>query len=103
MAAGRKKAARGENPNARKQKKLWGKTFGRDVARGEVKKRRTTAKTAAKSKRGRRNSDGLDSAEAMFETFHQKKPGQVIEYDQLYRLPRELRGNGTADRAEILA
>jgi hypothetical protein len=83
MAAGRKKAARG-NPNVRKQKKLFNKTFGKQVTREHLSGKKKAAKAR---KHGRRNSDGLDSAEAMFETFHQKRPGQVIEYDQLYRYP----------------
>jgi hypothetical protein len=38
-------------------------------------------------KRKRRNSDALDRAEAKFLEFHGKKPGQILEYDQVYKYP----------------
>ena len=103
MAKGRKKAARGTKPAAKKTaarktavkgrnpQKLTGKKkteFLERMARGRKKAKRTM-KPAAKRGNGkkRRNTDGLDHAERMFETFHQRPPNQIIEYDQTYRYP----------------
>jgi hypothetical protein len=66
MAKGRKKAARG-NPK---------------IARNKPAKK----KAPIKGKR-RRNPDTEEAASRMFETFHQKAPGRIVEYEELVQFP----------------
>lgn len=83
----KKKAAKRaprKNPNVRKQKKLFGKTFGRAVAREHLAGKKKAAKAR---KHARRRNSGDDDAAAMFETFHQKAPGRILEYEELVRFP----------------
>lgn len=74
MAKGRKKAGRA-NPK---------KKAGRKAARGT---KAHHAPKKRKAQKRRRNSGELDSAERMFETFHGKAPGRIVEYDESYHYP----------------
>ncbi len=90
--AAKKKAAK-KNPTVRKSKKVIGKGFSKGVAAQWAKEKRASAKRKKRSKathrngRRRRNSD-LDDAVAMYETFHQKPPGHIVEYEEQVRYPR---------------
>jgi len=64
MDKGRRKAARGQNPR-----------------RGAGKAKNKTAR------KKRRNQESMEDAEHMFETFHGKHRGQIVEYDELVRYP----------------
>lgn len=110
MAKGRRKAAR-RNPSKKtaakkttgpkkkkstkaKSDKLTGakkKAFLERMAKGRRKaKRATNPKKTAGPKRvksRKRNPDGLDQAEQMFQTFHGKPPGRIVEYEEMYRYP----------------
>ena len=57
----------------------------RKAARGNTKKK--THSKARSATRGRRNSESLAGAERMFETFHGKKSGRVIDYEESYKYP----------------
>jgi hypothetical protein len=68
LRGAKKAAARGKNPSVRKSKKLFRKTFGRDV----TKKRRNTSEA---------------EAAAMYETFHGKAPRRIVHYEELVKFP----------------
>ena len=74
MARGRKKATRG-NPKRKTAAK-------KKTAKRTAPKRNTAPK---RTKARRRNSEA--SAAAMFETFHQKPPARIIEYEELVNFP----------------
>jgi hypothetical protein len=100
MEKGRKRARRANGTPARKkaaakktaQKKNAGLFSHRKTkkARGQgsdAYTRHTKAKGQATraAKKTRRNSDA--EAAAMYETFHGKAPGRIVEYDELVRFP----------------
>lgn len=59
-------------------------------------------KTAKKNPRGRkRNSEGLAGAERMYETFHQKKPGHIVEYELPYHYPENFAELGTLRELKV--
>lgn len=86
MAAGRRKA--GKNPNVRKRKKLFKKAFGRGVTREHMASQKKAAKARRHIRRRGRNPDDLKSAAAMYETFHQRAPGHILEFEQGYQYPQ---------------
>lgn len=107
MAKGRRKAARatGAKPRktarkapkkkaakkkARKNPKLTGAkkaAFLKRMAAGRKKAKRPGAKAKRKNAPRRRRNSSDAQAAAMFETFHQKAPGHIIEYEELVRFP----------------
>jgi len=89
MAKGRRKAKRGataaKKKNANPKKKLRGSAkaeFLKRMAKG----RRAAARGNPKRK-GRRNPDTLEAAQAKFEEFHQKRPSRIVEIDQTFYYP----------------
>lgn len=78
MAKGRKA---GKNPSVRKSKKLFRKSFGPDVTR-----KWASAKRKATAKGKRRRNQGEDGT-AMYEKFHGKAPGRIVEYEELVQFP----------------
>jgi hypothetical protein len=80
----KKKASR-KNPKLTGAKKA---AFLKRMALGRKKAKRNGGSSAQKrtTSKKRRNS-GEDEAAAMFETFHQKKPGHIVEYEELVRFP----------------
>lgn len=70
MARGRRKAA-GKNPRRKAARK-------NSRARSRAPKRNT---------RRRRNQETMEDAEHMFETFHGKHRGQIVEYEELVKYP----------------
>ena len=88
----KKKPTKAKNGKA-KNGKLTGakkKAFLERMAKGRRKAKRTSSPKRAPAKRAktsRRNPDTLDGAEQMFEKFHQKAPGRIVEYEEMYRYP----------------
>lgn len=95
MAKGRRKAARG-NPKkkATKKRKLTAKK-ARPKSRANAGPRSVRKSKKAmkkflpgfKRKRRRNQEGGIDEAAAMFEQFHGKPPGRIVEYEQTYTYP----------------
>lgn len=70
-------------PPKKRKKAMAAKRKGTATKR----KRTMTSHHAKPQKRARRNPDDLASAESMYEKFHQKVPGKIIEYDLPYHYP----------------
>lgn len=93
--AKRKKPAAKKKPAAPRKKKAAVKTNPRPATkttRAAKKagngKRPATRKKAGNGKRTRRrNPEGMSGAESMFQEFHGKAPGRILEYDQQFRYP----------------
>jgi hypothetical protein len=77
----RKPAARQQNRSIRKSKKVIGKGFSKPVATEWAREKRKKAR----SKKRRKNQD---DGSGMYETFHGKKPGRIVEYDELINFPQ---------------
>jgi hypothetical protein len=112
MAKGRKKAKRGNpkrkaarkpakkattkrkpakkktaNPRARKLTGAKKAAFLKRMAKGRnAAKRGNGKKRAHNPKRKRKNSES--DAEQMYQTFHGKAPGRIVEYDELIKFPQ---------------
>lgn len=85
MAKGRKAAGKGKNPSVRKSKKLFRKSFGPDVTREWASAKRKATSKAKKKRSSRRNSEA--DAIGMYEKFHGKAPGRIVEYEELVNFP----------------
>jgi hypothetical protein len=96
MAKGRKKAARANPKRKAAKKNPKRKAAKKNPKRKAAKKNaRKSAKRAVKNqvrspkrnpKRRRRNSD-VDDAVRMYESFHQKAPGKIVEYEEFVQFP----------------
>ena len=96
MARGRKKAARGKPKPRKKTKKnvtrpaapSRGKSRPNAGPRSVRKSKKAMKKFLPGFKRKRRNSqNSMSGAKAMFEQFHGKPAGRIIDYEQVYRYP----------------
>lgn len=116
MARGRKKAA-AKNPKKRKpakKKTAKKKTAAKRKAPKKHARPNTSHKTARKQshrhtqksrgsrnpKKKRRNS-GIDEAAAMYEQFHGKPPGHIVEYDLPYHYPENFAELGKLKKLKI--
>jgi hypothetical protein len=95
MAKGRRKAARG-NPTrkpAKKKKATAKKTRAKSRPNAGPRSVRKSKKAMKKflpgfkRKRRRNQEGGIEEAAEMFEQFHGKPPGRIVEYDQTYNYP----------------
>jgi hypothetical protein len=59
----------------------------RSVRKSKKEMKRMLPGFKRKSSRGRRNSEDMTAAERMYETFHQRPPGSIVEYDELVNYP----------------
>jgi hypothetical protein len=82
MAKGRRKAARG-NPKKKAKKK---QTVTRPPKQAHRKSRAKAARPR-KNARRRNQETSIEEASQMFEQFHGKRPGRIVEYDQPYNYP----------------
>lgn len=102
MAQGRKKAAAAKNQNPKKRATTAGKrpksrktprekhlaAMGKVVRTGKGHARLQKLRSRLKKRpNGRRRNEG--TAEEMYEKFHQKPPGRIIQVDQVYNYPAE--------------
>ncbi len=80
MAKGRRKAKRATASNPKRGRP-------KISPNSPAKRAKTFSGRPKRAKTRKRNPDGLDQAEQMFETFHQKPPGRIVEYEEMYRYP----------------
>lgn len=87
--AAKKKTAK---RNATKGRKLTGAKkaeFLKRMARGrKTAAKRKPAKKATRRTNPKRRRNSETGAEQMYETFHGKAPGRIVEYDELVRFPQ---------------
>jgi hypothetical protein len=86
-AAAKKKARKKKTANPRPKKLTGAKkaAFLKRMAKGRKAAKRGNGKPRARNPKRRRNNEG--EAEAMYQTFHGKAPGRIVEYDELVNFP----------------
>lgn len=87
MARGRRKAA-AKNPKRKtKRKAAKKKTAKRSAARNSTRRAAPRKNKRTKNGRRRKNQEGMEAAERMFEKFHQKAPGRILTYEEYTAYP----------------